>query len=181
MPEIHITEQPVEESVEGQIASLESEREELLAIAEHAEWLETQSETTQELARELAAKQTAGAMKPRFTLSTETRRGSTVYIAQSANGYHESRQSPEHALFLLVDSHRTRIEDTPAFHARILAKSGGDIKSARAVAMDLARSVRAANPNMPGAARDALVLAALQMREDAQDGKGPPPVTRAVQ
>ena len=168
MPEMFIPEIDVDTSAQEEAAKLEEQAAEFAAIAAHGEWLATQPETIRTLGEELATK---GKQAPRFALGTKVRRGVTIYTAESPNGYHESKQSHEHALFLLVDSFRVRVEDTPEVHARILSKSGGDIKSARALAAHIARTVREAHPKVSGEERDALVLAALQEREDRQDGK----------
>lgn len=112
----------------------------------------------------------------------ETRGGAVVYVARSPNGYHESTESHAHALWLLVDSFRTRIEDTPEVHARLQALSG-DIQAARIEAMRIAAAVRKENPDATGPERDTLVLVALDRREqgaaaaqaeaDAASAKGP--------
>lgn len=123
------------------------------------------------LTAELGAMQDARKMERGGSFGERLARdGETViYTVTSPNGYHESAESHEHALFLLVDSHRTRVEDTPALHERILTKSGGDIKGARSVAMRLAREVREANPDVSIEQHDALVLARLEQREADQD------------
>jgi hypothetical protein len=128
-------------------------------------WLSTQSETVQALAAEWAALRNT-----RFKFGqTHDRRGRKLYTCSSKYGHHESYQSHEHALFLLVDSHRARIEDKPETHQRILAWAGhADVKQARATARAIAKRIREENPNMPGEQRDALVLAALDRAE------GPP-------
>ncbi len=100
-----------------------------------------------------------------FSVRQAPRTGFPVYICKTANGHHESAESYEHALFLLVDSFRTRIEDTEAVHLRIQAWDGVAIKTCRKIADSIAKEVLAANPGMPGEERDALVLAALDDEE----------------
>ncbi len=164
MREIFIATEAVDTSVEDEIAKLEEQSKEFEAIAAHAEWLDTQSEIVKELATELATVQTDRKMCPRFTVETTIVRGRTIHTASCANGVHQSLQSPEHAVFLMVDSFRTREEDKPEIHERIKAH-GGDIKNARRVAAQIAKTVRERSPGLSGEEYDALVLKALDQYE----------------
>jgi len=104
-------------------------------------------------------------------LARQAKDGSPVYIAKCANGVHESVDSPEQALFLLVDSFRTRVEDLPETHARVQAWGGSyaaDVQVARDAVAEIAWKVAKENPALSGEERDALVLAALDTEEQAQ-------------
>lgn len=48
------------------------------------------------------------------------KQGEPIFIVGSPNGYHESRSSFEHAVLLLVDSHRTRAEDLEEVYSRLI-------------------------------------------------------------
>lgn len=179
MPEIFIPEEPRDADEEARYAEsvrLARETEELLQIAAFTEWIETQSETVRALGAELIELQTARKMSPRFMITEVTLHGRTIWTAVCANGIHQSRQSAEHALFLLVDSFRTRIEDKPETHARVQAWGGSyaaDVKTARRHCAAVAQRIREQNPNMPGEQRDALVLA--QLGADERRLREPPP------
>lgn len=95
-------------------------------------------------------------------LTREARDGSTIYAVKTANGYHESAESYDHALFLLVDSFRTRIEDTQEFRDRLaLAGVSGGVRKALAIGS----RVKLENPDMTGEERDALTTAILERHE----------------
>ncbi len=66
-------------------------------------------------------------------------RGRPVFSVRSDNGYHESYVGFEDALFLLVDSHRTREEDLESTHQRYMALTGVGIKDARKHCADIGR------------------------------------------
>ncbi len=121
------------------------------AVADLAEIRETQSRL----------KMTPGL---EFT-SREARDGRPIYIVRCANGHHESYDSHAHALALLVDSHRTRAEDTPVVHERIMHGWGGDVAHARKVAAHLSQLIRSANPNANGEERDAILIATIDARD----------------
>lgn len=48
------------------------------------------------------------------------KQGQPIFIVISSNGYHESYESFEHAISLLVDSHRTRAEDREEVYSRLI-------------------------------------------------------------
>lgn len=160
--EIHIPEEPAPEADAAYVASKEAA--ELEAIAQWGEWLATQSETIQALAEEWAAHRHS-----RFTLSERRdRRGRTVYVCDCEHGHHESLQSYEHAIFLLVDSHRVRLEDRPETAARVAGLDGVEVKAARVSVQRLAREIREANPMASGEERDGLLAAELAEMERAR-------------
>lgn len=154
MPEIHIAE--IETTDEKELRRQAKIIEDLDQIASFAEWFETQSETVKALGAELAEIQAARGMNPRFQVDTEERYGRPLYVAHCANGRHESRQSPEHAMFLLVDSFRTRAEDRPETHERLMQMHGCTVKEARRLAAEIAAELRAKHPGTPGETRDKL-------------------------
>lgn len=67
-------------------------------------------------------------------------KGLPVFIVRAQNGYHESPESFEHALELLVDSHRTRPEDLFENHQRMMALTGCSLKDARRRCAEMAKS-----------------------------------------
>lgn len=167
MPEIFVEELPLEPS-EKELKGLADAVAELAQIAAFAEWFDGQSKIVQELGRELGAIQAARGMNPRFQIDTLERYGRPLYVAHCANGRHESRQSEEHAMFLLVDSFRTRIEDKPETHERIMEIHGMDLKSARRYARELAQRVQEAHgKGVPGETRDKLFARELEDEEEA--------------
>jgi hypothetical protein len=96
-----------------------------------------------------------------------TKDGGAVYAAVCPNGYHESTESEAHALFLLVDSFRTRAEDLPETHARIQSWGGSfrDIDVARLTARRIAKQVRSEHPRVDGHTLDNMFNAELSKRE----------------
>lgn len=176
MPEIFIADEASGPS-EKELKARADQIEELEQIAAFAEWFGKQSETVQELGRELDALQAARGMNRRFMLETEERYGRPLFVAHCANGRHESRQSPEHALFLLVDSFRTRAEDKAETHARIMQIHGMDLKAARRFARELAKEIQDEHgKGVPGETRDKFLDRALdeQERELAAARSRPP-------
>jgi hypothetical protein len=125
-------------------------------------WLAAQSPSLQALAAELFAIQERLGLPNGFRpLAPFTRDGRKIFAIRFSNGYHESETSHEAALALLVDAWRTRVEDLATTHARIK----GDRKAARKACAEIARTIRDANPRMPGEERDKLVLAAIEALE----------------
>jgi hypothetical protein len=163
MPEIFIAETGTAD--EKELRQLAAVVEDLEQIAAFAEWFDAQSDTVKDLGRELLAIQEARGMNPRFQLDTEERYGKPIFIARCGNGRHESRQSPEHAMFLMVDSFRTRGEDRPETHARVMGMHGCTIKDARRISAALAADLRVQQPGISGEARDMLFESALDEKE----------------
>ena len=95
-------------------------------------------------------------------LSFDARRsrdGRPVFIVSCGNGYHESLRGYEHALELLVDSHRTRVEDLESTHRSVMAQRGEmTIREARRVCLEAAQRVDKDHPHITGRDRDRLVL-----------------------
>lgn len=185
MPEIFIAE--TETANEKELRRLAAAVEDLEQIAAFAEWFEGQGDTVKELGRELLAIQEARGMNPRFQLDTEERYGKPLYVAHCANGRHESRQSLEHALFLMVDSFRTRAEDRPETHARLMEVHGCDVKAARKLAAEMAENTRARFPAVSGEMRDAFLAdelgkverdVAARKAEQPKERKDPPSVKK---
>lgn len=146
--------------------------------ADFVAWLADQPESFRNLASKWFDLQTERKMPPGFSATIfRDRRGRLVYEVSCANGVHQSHESFEHALELLIDSHRPRVEDLEATHLRMQAWSGDvDIKGARRLCDGLAKDVRALNPGLTGEEYDALFEEALSMREQmkAEDAKGEP-------
>lgn len=95
-------------------------------------------------------------MAPELDLGTRPARdGRIIYVVRCANGHHESYESHESAMRLLIDSHKTRAEDTEAVYARLIAVAG-DVFSARDMARDLGATV---DKTLPEAERAKLVEA----------------------
>lgn len=129
-----------------------------------ASWLSEQSETVQALAAEWGSMRSS-----RFKFyERQDSRGRDVFGVQCEHGQHESHQGHEHALFLLVDSHRTRAEDTPEFRARLEAL-GMTPKEALQRSQQMGRDVAKASGRMPIEDHDALVEAEMRRLES------PPP------
>lgn len=207
MPEIHINEAPPTElQITAQAdakAALEKAREaiEHAAQVEFIAWRETQSPIIQALTDEWSEHAAKFGKDPRFKLDSRVseKTGKTIYFVKNGNGFHESYTSPEHALFLLVDSHRVRVEDMESTHDRIrsIAKNkrsrafkdeienqksivranarkqmidsdvevAAETRAARKVVTEIAQRIRAENPRMSGADRDALVIAEIEKLE----------------
>lgn len=163
MPEIFIPEQ-APNAVDG----LERAARELEELADRAAWelwLSTQSETIQALAAELETLRKG----VRFSLAMSTdHRGRRLYVCTAPIGHHESRQSYEHALFLLVDSHRIRLEDRPETARLVRFIEGGDLKVSARRAQEMAKQIRKTNPGMPGERRDELLAAELDRLAEAK-------------
>lgn len=160
MPEIHIPAEAVSPEVDEKLLAAR-ELEELAKRTAWDLWLGDQGAKIQALAAEWSALRGTT-----FELSTKhDRRGRVVFVCESRFGYHESHQSHEHALFLMVDAHRTRLEDRPETAARIAATEGGSLKSAQRRAQAIAKQVREAHPYMPGEERDGLVEKAVEELE----------------
>lgn len=116
------------------------------------------------LTLELIAMQTSRGMKRDHGFAMrKAKDGRDIFIVMCPNGYHESYESHAHAMHLLVDSFRTRVEDLPATHERIQAWGGAyaDLKAARSYADSIAKGLVAKFPDMPGEERDALLLQSL--------------------
>ena len=94
-----------------------------------------------------------------------TRGGATVYRVRCANGEHWSIESPAHAMFLLVDSHRTRYEDTLVCHQRLLSWGKRDVREARKWAARIGAEVRDAHPDATVEEHGRFVLAYIEQRE----------------
>lgn len=92
------------------------------------------------------------------------RKGRTIYIVRCANGYHESYNSHEEALRLLISAHTTRVEDTEAFYSPLVPAAGGNVKSARALARQLGTVTREANPLITDDDLDSLIRDAAQAK-----------------
>lgn len=97
----------------------------------------------------------------------ERRKGGTAYFVSCSNGYHESAESHEHAFSLLVESFRTRAEDRPETYEKLLGKNG-DVKAARQRAMQIAQTVRKANPMASPEEWDKLVVSEIEKRNSDQ-------------
>lgn len=123
-------------------------------------WLSTQSETIQALAAEWAALRNGDRF--RFSESVD-RQMRKLYVCSSKYGHHESYQSRDHALYLLVDSHRVRAEDRPETRARLVAL-GHEPSTALRLCQAIGRNV-AKGGRMPGAEHDALVDAEIRKLE----------------
>jgi hypothetical protein len=92
------------------------------------------------------------------------RDGRPIFIVACDNGWHESFDGFEAALSLLVESHRTHVEDLESTHLAVMAQNPKfDLKLARAHCAKVALEVRAENPGAKWAERDALVRAALDI------------------
>jgi hypothetical protein len=151
------------EQLAAEVRRLESEAAAAEATAQFAEWLGAQSETTQALVSEWMALRGS-----RPTLSERIdKQHRKVYVVDCEHGHHESLKSHEHALFLLVDSHRVRIEDLPETRARLVAL-GFSPREALHRCQQIGRAVDASG-RMPVADHDALVEAEIVKLES------PPP------
>jgi hypothetical protein len=147
MPEIHIPTEAADPQVD-EAARIATGLRELADRTSWELWLSEQSATTQALAAEWQALRGS-----RFALRRKAdKQGRIVHVCESTHGYHESRQSAEHALFLLVDSHRVREEDRTS-------------RVPRRDAQRIAKAIREANPAASGEERDALFLAKLDELE----------------
>ena len=146
-------------------------------IRRSAEVVAVSRENLEACASELAAMQVARKMDAGVEFCERTDRdGRTIYIARCPNGHHESYTSHEHALYSLLDSHRTRYEDTPECHARIMAWGPNiDAPTARTWAAQFAREVREKYPAATPAEHDAYVSAAIIQRESDRAGRPPTP------
>ena len=167
MPEIHIDDTP--EMVDETVAQAEANAavaKELEAIAEFGRQLSLMSPTIQALASEYGLFRHV--RNPRFAITESVVRGQRIWTCESENGFHQSKTSAEHALFLLVDSHRTRIEDTEAFRLRVKAANAGmTSKEALRRCEQIGKQIRDANPKATGEERDALAMAHLEGLEAA--------------
>lgn len=121
---------------------------------------------TQALFVELAEMQRTRRMTPGYEFVTrQGKRGEDIYVAKCPNGHHESAEGYEHALFLLVDSLRVRIEDTEALHLRIQSWHGWSIQACRAYAVQLGRQLIEAHPNDSVEKHDDRVMRAVEAVE----------------
>ncbi len=169
MPEeLHIEESPapIDEEAKQREALIEALAE-VEQIAAFSWWLSEQSETVQKLAAEFAE---IGARKgfkhSRINVTTEIKKGRTIWTCHALNGYHQSTTSAEHAVFLLVDSHRTRVEDTEGFRERVQAANAGMTKrEAIRRCARLTNEMRAADPKATGQQRDRLATLWLESLE----------------
>lgn len=160
--EIHIAEEPLDVALHAAV-KLEVQAAEFEELARYAEWLLKQSETFQALASEWASLRGSRLMLDEL----KTRRG-RIFRVSCDHGIHESLQSAEHALFLLVDSHRVRVTDTAEFRDRVMAANVGMLpKEALRRCEQIAAQIREANPAATGVERDALCIAHLEALEEA--------------
>lgn len=158
MPEIFVPEEPVDPAID-EVARLQAAVVEMLAIAEWAEWLTTQSETIQALAQEWIALRGS-----RFSIAFND--ALARWEVRSPHGFHWSRQSAERALFEMVDCHRTRVEDTPEYRARVRAAYAGMTeKEALRRCEQIGQSIRVANPRATGEERDTIAMLYLEELE----------------
>lgn len=139
----------------------------LLAVAEMQLAVAESSASCRALAGELALLQEDRRMPTGIVFDARRHRdGRPIFIVRCDNGWHESFNGFEEALELLLEAHRTRVEDLETTHQRMLELWGGDdMKTARRRCAELAARVRAANPDADGPQRDALVLAELERLE----------------
>ncbi len=167
MREIHVEESPAPLDEAAKLAEeLAAYEEKLRLSATFAEWLGEQSETVQKLVEENAEIGRAKRFANTFVnVTCETKKGRTVWTCHAANGFHQSTTSAEHAVFLLVDSHRTRVEDTEEFRERLQAANGMSKKEALRACARLTNEMRAADPRATGKERDALATVWLENLE----------------
>lgn len=180
--EIHVDESQAPINADAVRADLmarqERELRQIEEIALFTGWLSEQSETIQALAREYAQI----GIKRRFehariNVTVSFKDGRTVWTCHALNGLHQSTTSAEHAVFLLVDSHRTRVEDTEEFRARVQAANAGMTKrEAIRRCARLTNEMRAADPKATGQQRDRLATLWLESLE-AEAAKPPRKVT----
>lgn len=133
---------------------------ELAAIAAEALALAEQDEVCHSLAAEMLEIQRAKHMPE--GLCFDARRGRDqrpIFIVCCDNGWHESHEGYRGALELLVTSHRPRIEDLESTYKLHPHRS---IKVARAECARIARTVRAAHPDLPAYEQDAIILAEIR-------------------
>lgn len=153
---MHEEEMTLEQWQESQ-AKLRAE--EAARHASFIEWLAAQPASFKALADELFEMQSARKMAHGFVPSIRAGKdGRPIFVIRCANGHHESDESHEHALELLLDSHRTRIEDLESTHetARAALRKTQAGREAIAVAREevVQRRHLSRRPPLPEAVRD---------------------------